>query len=433
MSLLTIDPLSLETVERNLSRIDQLGQPGSYNHYPVGWALAMNTPFKLCKQYTHFGGTRNPLVVHWPAGITAKGELRRQFHHVIDIVPTILQTLGVMPPEMINSVQQAPIEGVSMNYSFDAAEAPTNHPTQYFEMLGNRAIVEGNWKAVTYHGRKPWENQAAWTFDDDHWELYDLANDPSECRDLMASKSLREQDDPLVKRLFHLVGLWWSEAGRYNVLPLDDRFQSRVRGAAALMAHRTRFTFHAGTVRVPKDFAPDTLNRSWSITAIIDVKKGDEGPITAIGGDTGGWSLYLRAGAPMFCYNFSAIESTYIRGPRALDPGRHTLRYEFELRPAQRTDTGKSVSYGAGGRGRLYVDGQKVGEGFIPQTMAFDYSIDETFDIGCDKGSPVTDEYRPLAAFTGEIVEVTIDIDPQAAFDAEKHQAAQAQAAMVRQ
>jgi arylsulfatase A-like enzyme len=168
-----------EPVEQNLARLDQFGQPGSYNHYPVGWAIAGNTPFQLCKQYTHFGGVRNPLVVHWPRGIRARGELRHQYHHVTDIVPTILEAIGVEAPTHINSVQQEPVEGDAMNYSFDDADAPSTHTTQYFEMLGNRGLYRAGWKIVTYHGRKPWENKAAWGFDEDHWELYNLADDPS--------------------------------------------------------------------------------------------------------------------------------------------------------------------------------------------------------------------------------------------------------------
>jgi arylsulfatase len=435
MALGTIDPEGVETVEENLKRIDELGQPGSYNHYPVGWALAMNTPFKLCKQYTHFGGTRNPLVVHWPKGIKKKGEIRRQFHHVIDIVPTILKAIGVDPPAEINSVQQAELEGVPMNYSFDDAKAPTTHPTQYFEMLGNRAIVDGKWKAVTYHGRKPWENRAAWGFDEDHWELYDLDADPAECHDLMADRALGDMADPMVKRLFELVGLWWAEAGRHGVLPLDDRFQERILARADLQSRRNKFVFREGAVRIPEAAAPDTKNRSWSLTAQIEIPKdGASGPIAVIGGDTAGWSLYLtKEGIPTFCYNFAAVDMTYVRGKQRLTPGAHSITVEFELRPEQKTDTGQPVSYGAGGIARLVVDKKKVAEAEIPRTMAFVYSLDETFDIGCDKGAPVSHEYAPLAAFTGSILQVAIDLDPQFAFNQEQHTSAQITQAMVRQ
>jgi arylsulfatase A-like enzyme len=409
-----------------LKQIDKLGQPGSYNHYPIGWALAGNTPFKLCKQYTHFGGTRNPLVVHWPKGIKAKGELRTQFHHVIDIVPTILAAIGVEPPDTINSVQQAQIEGFPMNYSFDSADAPTNHATQYFEMLGNRAIVDGKWKAVTYHGRKPWENRSAWSFDEDHWELYDLEQDPSECHDLMAERNVKDLDDPMAKKLIELVGLWWAQAGRYNVLPLDDRFFERALGRSALTEGRTKFTFFPGTIRIPEHVAPDTKNRSWSVDAQVEIPPdGATGPIVVMGGDTNGWSLYIKDGKPTFCYNLAAIELTFIRSPKILGPGKHAIRYEFEKK-------GKEP-FGAGGTGRLFVDGQKVAEGEIPHTAAFGYSIDETFDVGCDKGAPVTDEYPPLATFTGRIIQVDLDLKPDLTRDVQRHGAEQLRAAMLRE
>ena len=348
--------------------------------------------------------------MHWPKGIRAKGELRTQFHHVIDVVPTILQAIGVAPPKEINSVQQAEMEGVPMNYSFDDADEPTHHPTQYFEMLGNRAIVDGKWKAVTYHGRKPWENAAQWRFDEDHWELYDLEEDPSECRDLMAERDASNLSDPIVKKMIELVGLWWAEAGRYGVLPLDDRFQERTLARQGLVASRTRYRYYPGTVRVPEHVAPNTLNRSWSVDALVDVPAGGaSGPIVVMGGDTNGWSLYLDEGKPTFCYNLAAIQLTYIRAPSALSPGRHAVRYEFEKR-------GKEP-FGAG-VGRIFVDGKKVAEGTIEATTAFGYSLDETFDIGADKGSPVTDEYPPLAAFTGTIVRVDVDLKPYFEVDA---------------
>lgn len=410
-----------------VKRIDELGQPGSYNHYPVGWALAGDTPYRLCKQYTHFGGTRNPLVVHWPKGIKAKGEIRRQFHHVIDIVPTILQAAGVEPPQVINGVQQELIEGVPMNYSFEAADAPTNHPTQYFEMLGNRAIIDGKWKAVTYHGRKPWENRAAWGFEEDHWELYDIESDPCECNDLMEGHDRSNLDDPMVKRMIDLVTLWWAEAGRYNVLPLDDRFQERIMERQGLVADRTRFTFYAGAVRIPGKVAPVTINRSWSVQAEVEVPAGGaRGPLVVMGGDTNGWSLYLdQEGKPTFCYNLAGLQHTYIRGSKALSAGRQLVRYEFEKR-------GKEP-LGAGGAGRIFVAGQKVAEGEIPKTTAFDYSLDETFDVGCDKGSPVTPEYAPLASFTGKVLKVEMDLKPDFVSDASRHGQEQLKHVMLRE
>jgi arylsulfatase len=415
-----------ETPKELLSRLDNLGQPGSYNHYPVGWALAGDTPFKLCKQYTHFGGTRNPLVVHWPKGIKAKGEMRHQFHHVIDIVPTILSAAGVELPRELNSVQQDPLEGVPMNYSFDDPKAPTTHPTQYFEMLGNRAIIDGKWKAVTYHGRKPWEDTAAWGFDEDHWELYDLEKDPSECHDLMQGRDRANLEDPMVKKMIELVGLWWAEAGRYNVLPLDDRFQSRALARLGLTEERTKYTFYPGAVRIPESSAPHTLNRSWAVDATVEIPVGGaNGPIVVMGGDTNGWSLYLKDGKPTFCYNLASIEITYIRAKDALSPGRHVVHYEFEK-------VGKEP-VGAGGVGRIFVDGNKVAEGEIKTTTAFMYSLDETFDVGCDKGAPVTSEYEALASFTGKIVRIDMDLKPDFARDEVRHAKMQFNQAMLRQ
>lgn len=423
MSLCTTVPEDPKAV---LARIDNLGLPGSYNHYPIGWALAGNTPFKLCKQYTHFGGTRNPLVVHWPKGIRAKGQIRTQFHHVIDVVPTILKAIGVELPRTINSTQQAPLEGMPMNYTFDDAAAPTKHRTQYFEMLGNRAIVDGKWKAVTYHGRKPWENEAAWGFDEDHWELYDIEKDPSECHDLMEGRDAANLDDPHVKKLIELVGLWWAEAGRYGVLPLDDRFQSRALERAGLAAERTRFTFFPGAARIPEHVAPNTMNRSWAVDATIEIPKGGaDGPIVVMGGDTNGWSLYLKEGKPTFCYNLASIELTYIRAPDVLSPGEHVVRYEFDKR-------GKEA-FGAGGIGRIFVDGKKVAEGEIPHTTAFGYSLDETFDVGCDKGAPVTNEYPALASFTGTIIKVDVDLQPDFSLDDVRQSKEKFNQAMLRQ
>ena len=416
-----------ETLELKMSRIDQIGLPGSYNHYPIGWAMAGNCPFKLCKQYVHFGGIRNPLVVHWPKGIKARGEMRTQFHHVIDIVPTILDAIGVEPPAVINSVQQAPIEGVSMKYTFDDAKAPTTHATQYFEMLGNRGIIDGGWKAVTYNGRFPWESRSKYAnIDEQKWELYNIDEDPAEANDLMQGRALGNLEDPMVKRLIDLVGMWWAEAGKYNVLPLDDRFNERLLGRGDLYASREQLTFYRGAVRIPETNAPDTKNRSWAMTAHVEIPDGGaEGPICVMGGDTNGWSLYLKDGKVTYCYNLAASQLTYIRSAEALAKGAHTIKYEFEK-------TGKEES-GAGGVGRLYVDDKKVGEAKIPRTAAYGYSLDETFDVGCDKGSPVTHEYKPLAEFTGRIVKIDFDLSADLTFDAEKHKEARAKAAMIRQ
>ncbi len=232
--------------------------------------------------------------------------------------------------------------------------------------------------------------------------------------------------DPMVKKTIELVGLWWAEAGRHNVLPLDDRFQERSLARESLASTQTKFTFYPGAIRIPEHVAPNTMNRSWAVEAHVEVPSGGaEGPIVVMGGDTNGWSLYLKEGKPTFCYNLASIELTYIRGAKPVAPGRHVVRYDFEK-------LGKEP-FGAGGMGRIFVDGQKVAEGEIPTTAAFGYSLDETFDIGCDKGAPVTDEYLPFAAFSGKIIKVDVDLKPDVAGDAARHAKEQFAQAMVRQ
>jgi len=415
-----------ETFEQNLERIDQIGLPGSYNHFPVGWAMAGNTPFKLCKQFVHFGGIRNPLVVHWPKGINAQGEIRDQFHHIIDIVPTVLEAAGIEPPQMINSVQQAAIEGAPMNYSFDDADAKTNHPTQYFEMFANRGIVQDGFKAVTFNGRNPWVSESDLAFEDQVWELYNIVDDPAEAHNLMEGRSISDLDDPMVKKLIELVGLWWAEAGRYGVLPVDERFNIRLLGRGDLYVTRDQLTFFPGAVRIPETNAPDTKNRSWTMTAEVEIPEGGaDGPICAQGGDTNGWSLYVKDDKVVYCYNLIGLDFTYIRSEKPLTPGRHSICYEFEK-------TG-GAQYGAGGTGRLYVDGVQVGEGVIPKTTAFIYSLDETFDVGCDKGSPVTEEYEVKAEFTGKIIKIDFDLKPDLHHDEDQHVEAHSRAVMIQQ
>ena len=347
---------------------------------------------------------------------------------MIDIVPTILEAIGIEMPSVVNSVQQAPIEGVPMNYTFDNPAAPTTHPTQYFEMLGNRALVDNGWKVVTNHGRKPWENKSNQNFDDDHWELYNLNEDPSECHDLMENREPSNLKDPMVQKLIQLVGLWWAEAGRYNVLPLDDRFIERaMSGVMALMeaSKRMKVTFYPGAVRIPMPDQPFTLNCSWSMRAEVEIpEKGAEGPICVTGGDNNGWSLYMKDGKIVYCYNLIGRDFTYIRSQDKVPSRRHNVLFEFEK-------TGQGL--GAGGVGRIYVDGKKVAEGTIPVTLAFGGSLSETMDIGCDKGSPVTPEYKARAEFTGKIIQVDFDLKPDLHHDLDKHAETHARLAMMRQ
>ena len=403
-----------ETIEQNVKRIDELGGPTCYNHYPVGCAMAGDTPFKWYKQYTHNGGIEDPLIVHWPKGIKDKGKIRTQFHHAIDVVPTILEAIGVEPPSQIGAYVQAPIEGVSMLYSFNQANAPTTKQIQYFEMLGNRGIWYKGWKAVTFHGRLPWENNAKWTFDEDKWELYNVEEDFSECHDLA---------DRNPQKLRQLLEMWWAEAGKYNVLPLDDRFQERAAIPKGTEGEKERpsYTMYPGTVRIPEGSAPHTLNRSYTITAEVEVpSNGAEGPICAIGGVGSGWSLYVKDRHLAYCYNHVS-NRYYVRSSKEVPTGKVRVRFEFEK-------TGKE-KFGAGGIGRLYINKDKVGEGEIPHTNNFRYTLDEGFDIGRDSGSPVTSEYKAGAQFTGTIRKVVIDLSDEKHIDHE----AEARIAMKRQ
>jgi arylsulfatase len=282
-----------------------------------------------------------------------------------------------------------------MNYTFDDPTAPTRHQTQHFEMLGNRAIVSGRWKAVAYRTRPPRGGPSDIRFDEDRWELYDLERDPSECRDLLGAEDVRDVDHPMARQLIQLVGLWWAEARRYALLPLDVGLVTREVGAfedaPPLDAH------------VEPEPA-DRLDRSWAIAADVVVPLGGaSGPIVAMTDEGDGWSLYLKDGAPTFCCKLAASGLTLVRSPEKLGPGPHSIRYEFEKRGTERRGTGT---------GRLVVDGRKVAEVPLAPSIAFDRSLDQSIEIGSDKGAPITDEYPPHASFTGKIVQVEMDLHP---------------------
>ena len=389
---------ALETAEFMSSKIDQFGGPEAYNHYAVGWAHAMDTPYQWTKQVaSHFGGTRNGTIVHWPGGITAKGEIRHQFHHVIDVCPTILEVAGLPQPTFVNGVQQKPIEGVSMAYSFDDAHAAERHETQYFEMFGNRGIYHKGWTAVTKH-RTPWETGAdvkTPAFDDDVWELYDTTTDWSQAHDLAA-----EHPD----KLHELQRLWLIEAVKYNVVPLDDRFVERglpeMAGRPTLIQGKRQLLF-GGMGRLTENSVLMMKNVSFSLTANVAVpESGAEGVIMAQGGVSGGHSLYAKNGKPKYAYNFFGLEEYSVEGTEKIPPGNHQVRMEF-------TYDGGGV--GKGGTVTLYIDGNPVGDGRIEQTEAFLFSADETCDVGNEYGSPVTTDYTQRA-FTGDVEWVEIDL-----------------------
>jgi len=391
----------LETPEFLRERLDKFGGPEAYNHYAVGWAHAMDTPYQWTKQIaSHFGGTRNGTIVHWPRGIKAKGEIRSQFHHVIDVAPTILEAAGLPEPIMVNGVQQRPIEGVSMVYSFSDPKAEERHETQYFEMMGNRGIYHKGWTAVTRH-RTPWETGIVKLpkFDDDRWELYDTNKDWSQSNDLAKTNP---------DKLHELQRLWLIEATKYNVLPLDDRMLERanpdIAGRPQLVRGNRQLLF-GGMGRLTENSIVNYKNKSHAITAELVVpQSGAEGVIVAVGGSIGGWSLYAKKGKPKYCYNFYGLNRYYVEGNSTLPPGKHQLRMEFAY------DGGGLAK---GGQVTLYVDGKPAGKGRVEQTEPYVFSADETLDIGTETGSPVTDDYV-TRTFTGEVNWVQIDVDKDA-------------------
>jgi arylsulfatase A-like enzyme len=388
---------ALETPEFLKARLDKLGGPESYNHYAVGWAHAMDTPYQWTKQVaSHWGGTRNGTIVHWPKGINGKGEQRSQFHHVIDVAPTILEAAGLPQPLSVNGVQQHPIEGVSFLYSFNDPKAAERHETQYFEMFGNRGIYHKGWTAVTKH-KTPWilVGEKTVPFDDDNWELYDTNKDWSQANDL--SKQMPE-------KLHELQRLWLIEATRYNVLPLDDRVAERLNpdlaGRPVLIRGNTQILF-GSMGRLSENSIISVKNKSHSVTAVLEVpKSGAEGVIIAQGGNIGGWSFYAKGGKLKYCYNLLGINYFYVEGKTVLPPGEHQVRMEFAY---------AGGGLGKGGKVSLYIDGKKDGEGTVAATAAMIFSADDGCDIGQDTGSPVSQDYGPRGnEFTGHVKGVQI-------------------------
>jgi arylsulfatase A-like enzyme len=390
---------ALETPEFMAARIDQFGTPQAYNHYAVGWAHAMDAPYQWTKQVaSHWGGTRNGTVVHWPAGIQAKGEVRSQFHHVIDVAATVLEVAGLPQPTMVNSVQQQPLHGTSMAYSFDDPGAAERRETQYFEMFCNRGIYHQGWTAVTRHST-PWVVTGELpAFDEDVWELY-APQDWTQAHDLATEQP---------EKLAELQRLFLLEATKYNVFPLDDRrverFNADLAGRPQLVRGKSQLLF-GGMGRLTENSVVVIKNKSHAVTAQVVVpERGAQGVIISQGGAFGGFSLYAADdGRPAYCYNLFGLQRFKVYGEQPIPAGEHQVRMEFNY------DGGGLAK---GGTVSLYVDGAKVGEGRVEATVPMLFSADETTDVGSDTATPVSDDYGPkTSAFSGRVRWVQIDLD----------------------
>jgi arylsulfatase len=406
-----------DDVATMLAKIDEIGGPRHENHYPVPWCWAGSSPLKWMKQVArHFGGTRNPVVMNWPVRIKDKGGLRSQFHHIIDIVPTILEAAGIPEPRMVNGVPQRPIEGISMAYTWDDAKADARRTTQYFEMLGNRAVYHNGWVAACRHGRLPWQTAGSFSFEKDTWELYDIEEDFSESRDLTAKhpKKLRELQD-----------IFMAEAAKYNVLPLDDRFVERgdVRTKPSYLRGKTRFTYLSGTTRIPETSSPNTKNVNHTIAAEVEITQGDEGVLVCCGGESAGYTLFMKDGKLHWEHNWFNESRYRVSSKEPIPAGKRILSAEIKV--------DKENQFGGGGRVRLRMGEKIIGEGRFDKQVAARFTVQETFDIGCDTVTPVSDQYESPFSFTGRIKRVMVDISDKAFAElAEEAKAALAKVAM---
>ncbi len=392
-------------VAEQLKFYDAWGSAATTPHMSVAWSWAFDTPFKWTKQIaSHFGGTRQGMAIAWPNRIKDKGGIRSQFHHVIDIVPTILEATGIPAPVMLNGIAQKPIEGVSMTYTFDKAnaDAPSTRTTQYFEMMGNRAIYHDGWIAATTPPQPPWLMGLAKMPDvvnGYQWELYNIAQDFSENNDLAAK---------MPEKLHDLQELFLVEAAKYGVLPLDnDVLERLLTPKPSYSAGRKLFTYSGEMSGLPNSDAPNILAKSYTITADVEVPAGGgDGMIGTDGGRFGGYGLYLLKGKPVFTYNLLDLERFRWEGQDALAPGKHQIVFDFAY---------DGPGFGKGGTGVLKVDGKEVATSKIPHTIPFLLTIDETFDVGVDTRTPVDDkDYQVPFRFTGKIAKLTVELKPEA-------------------
>jgi arylsulfatase len=387
-----------EKLEDNLKIMNELGGSKHFNHFPAGWAWAMNTPFQWTKQIaSHLGGVRNPVAISWPKVIKERGGVRNQFHHVIDIVPTIYEAAGITPPQKINGIEQKPIEGVSMMYAFSDKNAAERRRKQYFEMFINRAMYADGWWAASRTGI-PWETGGDVDPDTARWELYNIDQDFTQSKDLAASNpaKLRELQD-----------LWWADAARYNVLPLDGRkivrLNAEMQGRPTPTKGITHFVYYPGTEAVPSGSAPSLLNKSFSFTAYVKNGAKSNGALLSMGAGDGGYGLYVRDGKPVFVCNYLGQKITRVISSSSLPSGDATIVAAFSY------DGG---GIGKGGTMTLTVNGKKVGEERVPATQAITLGLGGALDVGMDSGAPVDEAYKAPFRYTGVIDRVEVDLKP---------------------
>jgi arylsulfatase len=407
-----------EDLEENLKALDDLGGPKYFNHYAWGWTWAGNTPFRRWKRETYRGGISDPFIVNYPKGIKRTGEVRTQYTHAIDMVPTVLEVLNVEPPSTIKGVTQSPIEGVSFAHTFDNAEAPSRRDTQYFEMMGHRSIYHNGWRAVcpwpgpsfTEAGAsfgKPISAETLTELDTDKWELYHAAEDFAENHNVA---------DQHRDKLIEMIGQWYVEAGKYNVLPVDGRGVERLAEERPQIAvDRQRYTYYPNTQTIPHNAAARLLNRPHSITATVDYRKGDEGALLSTGGNDGGYMLSIQGGRLRYDYNYVGRNFFNVVSPGAVPEGRHELRFEFEVTGKPQIAEGKGVP----GKGQLYIDGELVAQTEIPFTIPLTAGLTGGTTCGASPGSPVTPEMVPPFRYTGKLLHVVVDVSGELIRDEE--------------
>ena len=398
--MVVLNGFPLTPYEENRKFYDSWGTTETNNHYHAGWAAAGNTPFKYFKQTVHNGGIADPLIVHWPNGIKAKGELRKQYQHITDIVPTIMDVTGVGFQEEVDGVKQMPFDGVSFQYSFNDADAPTNHPVQYYEQLGSRAIYDNGWKAVTLHGgRLPWVLGGAFDFDEDVWELYDITNDPTEVNNLAESNP---------EKLEELKEKFEEEAWKYNVYPLYDDLTNRLNKVVSRIHPPSQkvYTYYSpGAEFIAETSSPPLKNRDHTITAFIETDGSTNGVINCSGGSFAGYSLYVKDNILTYGYNYYNQNYYQVEASSPLSSGKHEIKVVYEaIKGESPMDASAEV--------KLYIDGNDVGSGTIDHIVLGKYSLSEPFDVGADNGgSVIRSEYRAPFRFSDVIDKVVIELE----------------------